>query len=248
MPKFDNENELELHQGGHFGFHAIPVDDLLATEYTLVTIIADHSGSTSGFQADMEKALKNVVESCKDSPRADNLLLRLIKFSDNHKEIHGFRPFNSIGLDEYDGILAPQGMTALYDATINGIEATATYGRKLLEEDYQVNGIVVVITDGEENKSTLGIKHVREAFAKAVQSESLESLVSILVGVNPQNSAAFLNNFKDEAGFTEYVELPDATPARLAKLAKFISQSISSQSQALGTGGPSKAIDPSVMF
>ena len=38
------------------------------------------------------------------------------------------------------------------------------------------------------------------------------------------------------------IDAGDATPAKLAKLAVFISTSISSQSQHLGTGGPSQQI------
>ena len=39
-----------------------------------------------------------------------------------------------------------------------------------------------------------------------------------------------------------HIDVGDATPRKLAKLAAFVSQSISSQSQALGTGGPSQNI------
>lgn len=45
-----------------------------------------------------------------------------------------------------------------------------------------------------------------------------------------------------DAGFTQYVEVDNATDAKLAKLADFVSRSVSSQSQALGSGGPSKAL------
>ena len=44
------------------------------------------------------------------------------------------------------------------------------------------------------------------------------------------------------AGFTQYIELADAKANTLAKLADFVSRSISSQSQSLNTGGPSKSL------
>jgi hypothetical protein len=250
MPKFKTEEQLEKLQGGHFGFEAPKISDLLATEYTLVTIIADRSGSTAGFQKEMESAIKQVVEACKASPRADNLLIRVLAFESKHEEVHGFQLLSSIGTDGYDGSLTPGGMTALYDACIDGVEATSAYGRKLLDEDYQVNGIVVVITDGMENQSTLRgpdndpAKFVRAGFENAVRGENLESMVSILIAVNSAQSeaAAALNAFHKNAGFTHFIELKDASPKTLAKMARFISESISSQSQALGTGGPSKQI------
>ena len=101
-----------------------------------------------------------------------------------------------------------------------------------------------MITDGEDNASTLGIRHVREALKQAVLTESLESLVSILIGVNVQDAriGGYLQDFKNEAGFTQYVEIGQANAAALAKLADFVSRSISAQSQSLGTAGPSQKL------
>jgi uncharacterized protein YegL len=73
----------------------------------------------------------------------------------------------------------------------------------------------------------------------------LESIKLILIGVNDSSShlKRYLDDFKTDAGFDEYISLGDVTPAKLAKLAEWISQSISSASQSLGTGGPSKAVN-----
>jgi hypothetical protein len=57
---------------------------------------------------------------------------------------------------------------------------------------------------------------------------------------------SYLDAFKRDAALDEYISAGDATAARLAKLAAFVSQSISSQSQALGTGGPSQAISATI--
>ena len=52
----------------------------------------------------------------------------------------------------------------------------------------------------------------------------------------------YLQSFKDEAGFQQYIFIDRADEKKLAKLGGFISQSISSQSQSLGTGGASKSL------
>ncbi len=49
----------------------------------------------------------------------------------------------------------------------------------------------------------------------------------------------YLDDFRTEAEFTQYVPINEADQSSLAKLAEFVSKSISSQSQALGTGGAS---------
>lgn len=245
MPRLGDSQNLQQHKTGHFGFSAVRVEDLGSSEYTLVTIVADRSGSTSGFTADMEKALKEILGACLKSPRADNLMIRLVTFDDQHREAHGFKLLSQIAPSDYDGILAPQGMTALYDAAVNAVEATNNYGRTLLENDLSVNGIVFVITDGGDNRSVLRTTDVRKELERAVSGENLESLVSILIAVNAQDPSLsnMLQQFNTEAGFTQYVELKDASKGTLAKLAQFVSKSVSSQSQALGTGGASQSIN-----
>lgn len=251
MPRFTNAtttNQVQ-HKAGHFGFSAAKIDDLGATEYTLVTIVADRSGSTSGFQKDMEASLKEIVKACQHSPRADNLLVRFVTFETRHREEHGYRLLQDCNLDDYNGSLAPLGTTALYDATIDAVEATTNYGETLMSQDFLVNAIVVVMTDGWENASKFNdVAYVKKAFAETLKEEKLESLISILVGVNEASAGGDLKAFAADAGFTQYVGLKDASKSTLAKLAQFVSSSISSQSQSLGSGAASTPISPSVHF
>lgn len=246
MPRLGNDEEQQQFKANHFGFSGVRIDadSLGATEYTLVTVAADKSGSTEFFQKQMEAVLKEVVKACLDAPRADNLLLRVISFDDSQVEVHGFKLLSSINADSYDDVLAPGGMTALYDAATDAIEAENAYGRELMEKDYDVNGIVIVITDGLNNRGKCTVNQVRKALQAAVSGENLESMLSILVGVNiqEQHIKDELDKFKEEAGFTQFVPLADADRKTLAQLAEFMSQSISSQSKALGSGGPSQAI------
>ena len=66
----------------------------------------------------------------------------------------------------------------------------------------------------------------------------MESLTIVLVGVNTVDPimAKCLENVKDETNITQFVDIGSATPNKLAKLANFISRSISSTSQALSDG------------
>ena len=246
MPKIGGDSEnLQQHKTGHFGFSAVRVEDLGSTEYTLVTIVADRSGSVGSFSSDMEAALKEILAACLKSPRADNLMIRLVTFDNQQREVHGFKLLSQIVPDDYTGVLSPGGMTACYDATVNSIEATNNYGRTLLENDLSVNAIVFVLTDGEDNSSVLQATDVKKELQRGISGENLESLVSILIAVNVQDSriAQCLQAFNSDAGFTQYVELKDASKGTLAKLAQFVSKSVSSQSQALGTKGASQSIN-----
>ena len=241
-------NDTQLDQvvlpNSHYGYSATRLDDLGATEYTIATIVADVSGSTAAFIFEMEAAITRIVQACKFSPRADNLLLRLIAFDDSLSELHGFKLLENCHLADYGGALTPGGSTALYDATENAVASTTNYAQKLAAGDFSANAIVFVITDGMDNASKTSARQVKAAFAEAIRSEALESIVSVLIGVNVNNLqvSQYLKTFHVDAGFTQYVELDNADAKTLARLAEFVSQSISAQSQALGTGGASQPL------
>ncbi|MFA5153283.1 MAG: hypothetical protein WC554_12035, partial [Clostridia bacterium] len=134
--------------------------------------------------------------------------------------------------------------TALYDASINGIEAALSYGKTLVDKDFSVNGIVFVLTDGDNNASIYSRAKVKESLDKAVKNEILESMVSILIGVGVGDPIIddYLDKYHKESGFTQYAKISEATKNKLAKLAEFVSKSISSQSQSLNQKIPSQPL------
>lgn len=240
-------DDMETRQigGSNFSFSAKRIEELGASEYTVCLLIVDVSASVEGFEQDIENTVKHVVQACGDSPRADNLLLRTILFSTDVEELHGFKPLTECNVNDYTGTIRVRSATALFDAAYNGIQSMVEYGRELTENEYDVNGAVYVITDGMDNRSKFTPKMVGEALKSATKTEVLESCVSVLVGVNTDASTGlntYLEDFKNEAGFTQYIAIGDATPKALARVASFIAESVSSQSQALGTGGPSKPL------
>jgi hypothetical protein len=247
MPLF-NDTNMEAHAigGTGFGFSAKRIGDLGATEYTLVTLAVDATGSVSGWQDKIENAVKAVVKACRKSPRADNLLLRFVTFNTHVgvQEVHGFKPLAECDVDKYTGTVIPGGATNLYDAGYSSAGALNQYGKNLTSQDFAANGIFVVITDGDDNASKTTPAMLKDEITKGVTGESLESVVSILVGVNvtDPHMSQRLKDFQTGVGFTQYIEVDSATDGKIAKLADFVSRSVSSQSQALGSGGPSKAL------
>lgn len=241
-----NEERMETRSipNGHYGYSTMRLEDLGASEYTLVTIVNDASGSVAGFCGAMEKALGSIVQACKMSPRSNNLLLRLVTFNDRLSETHGYKLLDQCRPADYAGILSPGGSTALYDAAENAVAAAAAQGRQMKDAGYSVNGIVFVMTDGMDNASHLAIPQLRHTLEQGVQDSHLESLVSVLIGVNVRDRGVsdYLKQLYADAGFTQYIELERADASTLARLADFVSRSISAQSQSLGTGGPSRPL------
>lgn len=239
MPILDATTMSTRHIGGtHYGFSATRIEDLGATEWTLVGIVTDVSGSVGRFRTPIENAIREIVSACALSPRADNTMLRLTTFNDKVSEIHGFRPLPQCQSDDYLGVIKTGGSTALYDAAHNVVESIRLYGQDLHDQDFESNAILFVITDGEDNASYLTAKHVREALEATVSSEVLSSMISVLIGVGVKDKtlSQYLQDLHKEAGFSQYIELGNASATTLAKLADFVSRSINIQSQALASG------------
>lgn len=229
--------------GSGYGYTGAKIDTLTSFQNTLAVTVFDESGSTTGFATQMEAAVKEVIKALRRSPVADNLMYRQVHFGTNYREHHGYLPLAQCDPDSYDGCYKPGGTTHLYDACDRVIRETLDYADRQAQMKYLCNGVIYIITDGCDYGSTLKVPDVKLALAKAISSESLESLMTFLIGINPDASVQQgLLDFKAEAGFTEYIPVENADEKSLAKLANWlVSQSVS-QSQALGTGGPSQSL------
>ena len=247
MATDDNQVVNVIPGAGNFQFSAVRIEDLGATEYTLVTIIVDISGSVIRFADELLNCIKSIVGACQKSPRAENLLIRLLLFNDDIYEVHGFKNLSDIDVNGYDP-LRPDSMTALFDASYDGIGATLEYARQLVDQDFDCNGAVYIITDGMDNRSKMTPKSIKEKLELAIQAEEIESIITVLVALHDpstrwsQEVKDALDKFYKEAGLSQFLDIGEATPQKLAKLAGFVSESVSSQSQALGTGAPSQSL------
>ena|SRR3989344_1024847 len=250
MPRLNTDTEQVTHKiGSGFSFKGARIDHLGATEYTLVTIAVDETGSVVAFKDELRKMLVMAVEACKKSPRSDNILIRVIKFSSKYAkgvdEIHGFKPLSEIDTAAYPAF-NPGGMTPLCDAAFSIIGAMNVYGKQLLDQEFGANGIGFLITDGDNNNSTATEAMVKAEAKKSVSGETLESLITVLIGINVAEFKKTLEDFQRNTGITQFIDAGDASPRKLAKIADFVSSSVSSTSLALGTGGPSQNISPTI--
>jgi hypothetical protein len=236
-------NPLDHHAiaGTSYGFSAVRIADLGATEYTLVGIAADASASVQGWADQIEDCIAEVARSCGCSPRADNLLCRVAAFDHRVHEVHGFRPLGDIDPDrDYRDTVRHGGSTALYDASLNAIAAVRDYAEQLDGADFECNGIVFVVTDGADNASTAKLDEITDALERATKSGHLDSMLAVLVGVGTADPGLrrHLDALHKKAGFSAFIEIDRADAKHLAQLARFVSKSIALQSRALGTAGP----------
>lgn len=248
MPKFEQFETVSqiITQGGSkIQFSAVRPDKLKSNEQTLVTLVIDETGSVAPFATDLLNMLQSVIESCQLNPNIDSLTFRVLAFNSVTKirEIHGFRQLHDVQLNDYKRF-RPDGSTPLYDAALNAIASTVAYGGTLTQQGMVVNALIVIVTDGEDNASSSDPQDILQEVQKARQKENLDSLLTILVGINTQDKriVGLLKKFQEKAEIDAYIDAGEATPHRLAQLMKFISDSIGAQSSQLGTGQQSSVL------
>lgn len=235
---------------GNFQFTAVGLNRIATASVTLVTIVVDVSESVEDYRAELEKCLDHILEACKLSPNHDSLLIRVISFNSTVRELTGFLPIADHG--SFVGRLHPSGCTALVDATLDALSGIQGYAETLHKQDYLANGYMVVVTDGVGNTGSemdpaaiaALVQRMIEGDKKNKVEPVLESLQSILVAVNAASCIKRLKAFHAAAGLGQFVDLGDASANQIAKLVGFISKSISSSSQALGTGQAPAPVNP----
>jgi len=248
----DEEEIMQVPGAGTFTFSAKKIDKLGALQYTVVTIAIDVSGSVTSFADQLLLCLKAIIEACRDNQRAEFLVIRVITFGSTIEEIHGFRELVDIATDDYDP-LQPGGFTLLFDGSYDAVGSTIEYSRQMVERGYDVNGAVYIITDGGENpgshRTIASPKMIKDMVEDALRKEYLESLITTIIALyDPMSSWADttqndLTTFQVEANFTKYIEAGEATADNLSKLADWVSASISSQSDQVGSNTPSQVLD-----
>ncbi len=243
-----NELNIEIPENTAFGFSAVDPETIqnLEDEYTLVSIAEDVSPSTGELRDEMCQGMKTVNLACKKAPRADKVMLHCAKFGSQIEEIHGFKPVNDINENDYTPSLTIGSSTCLYDAIFNAVAAVARYAEILDKSDIGSNGIIFVLTDGMDNSSSIGPQTILEKIEEIKMKEILESIKIIIIGFNDPNSSyskqvvQYLVNLTKELNLDQYIDVGAMTPKAAAKVFGFVSQSISAQSQHLGTGGASQ--------
>lgn len=231
-----------------YSYSSVPMDEIKDWEYTIVKIAIDKSSSVAEFKDDLEKMIKNCIEACKLNAREESILVSIEAFSSDLEEIHGFVRLTDINPDNYAGTIEPGGMTALYDATLSAVESVKQYGESLVKKDNLCNAIIFIITDGGENdsskaKGAAGLKKIRKAIADIKKDELLESVRVLLIGVGDEEDVKdYLDQFQKDIGIDQFEWAGQATPKVLHKIGQFMSESVSSQSQSLGSGKPSQKL------
>lgn len=134
------------------------VDDLESESITLIFLGNDESGSMTPYINDMKNCLSEFKTALTDSKEADEILVARADFSDTIN-VGGYKK-----ISEFDTGFAAYGMTAMYDAIVEGADKLKEY-RKFLKEQgmTRVKAVFAIFSDGLDNQSSHSFSETRQA-------------------------------------------------------------------------------------
>jgi hypothetical protein len=220
------------------GINGMDVEEIQATDVTLVTMIIDDSGSIrfSGLTDSVREGQNQMIGAIEKSKQKDNILIAQWKLGSEPELIQSYLPIDqSIRLDHSN--YNPQSGTALYDTWMTVAAANVAYAQKLKASGRPVKSIIVIITDGRDE----GSARFSASDCARINKDLLmsEQFIIAFVGVadNTHNETLF-RMVAEEMGFPDgSVLTADATPSEMRKVFNVVSQSAIRASQKAVTPG-----------
>lgn len=204
------------------------MEDIEATDVTLVTLLIDASSSIAF--ANLEQAVRDgqaeLLASFGGSKEKDNILIALWTFNSSVDVVHSYVPVDdATKLDQksYRGT----GYTRLYDGWCDALAANVAYAQQLRDSGTPVRSVVVVITDGEDTGSRRKARH-----CKSLSEDLLRSEQFVLAFVGVGEEARFRRIAKSMGVPDGCVEVQkQATPSGLRQVFQMVSRSAIRASQ-----------------
>ena len=148
-------------------------DEIQVDETINAVFVVDVSPSISSYVQHLNHAFSDFVSTMQKSHVADKLLVSVVEFSDKVSVRTGFQPIAQLQSIDF----TPQGSgTALYDATLKGLENAVAYRKNLESSGVMAKTLLFVITDGEDNSSKVLAKKVKAEMQAVISNEKNETL------------------------------------------------------------------------
>ena len=214
----------------------VNIDEIDSEEATLVHVAIDASASMYDHTDAIINAYKQqFLDPLRKAQNANSILVATSVFSSgggpNVRLIHGYTPIPQcpdLTLNDYN----PNGMTPLFDAVFQGISGLVTYGQDLRDNGTRTKSIVIVMSDGWENASSVGQSKVRRLSEDVLKAQEFV-LAYIFFGEESEG-----DNAAKDIGFPIHHRLTsnlDATGIR--RVFGTVSASVISTSQAQVSSG-----------
>lgn len=213
------------------------LEDIMASDVTLVTVLLDASSSIAdrGLAQAVRDGHAALLEAFAKSREKDSVLLALWTFASAMDVVHSYLPVSdATRLDAKN--YRPSGATALYDTWCDALAANVAYAQRLRAGGTPCKSLVVVVTDGEDVGSKRSAGDCARLSSDVLASETF---TLAFVGVGP---GADFHRVARAMGVPagDVLVQKDATPTALRQVFHLVSQSALKVSQgkiAPGAGG-----------
>jgi hypothetical protein len=209
-----------------------PLSQLTSNEVTLAMNIIDMSGSMGAYATNLIGAYNDdYLAAMAHSTAAEDILVSTILFNDGVRLLHGY--VNLLDAPPLNRqVYNPDGMTALYDAVAHGLTNMVIYAQHLRQCGVMVRCLVIVYSDGGDNKSRQSATAVRRASHDLLKQEMY---TLAYVGFKSGGiSAAELQGLADAIGFPETL-ISGLDHRELRRIFHLVSASTIRASQQQGT-------------
>ena len=209
----------------------IAVDDVSATEVTLVGVLVDDSSSISS--ARNEQAVRDghnlVVEALKNSKAKDSVLLHTAAL--NGPVINPFRPLEQVELltpRNYQ----PWGSTPLYDRTVVFWGTILAKAQEFSDNGVPVRTVSMILSDGANNTS---VHYQQPSKVAKIAADMINSEMHILAAMGVEDGFTDFRQVFSEMGILDkWILTPGNTPSEIRQAFQVFSQSAVSVSQNAG--------------
>ncbi len=206
----------------NLSFNNFNPDDIQTDETINAVFVVDVSPSIGSYVKDLNHAFNDFVASMQQSHVADHLLVSVLEFNEKVKARTGFQPILQVPNIQFK----PCGSgTALYDATLQGLQQAVDYRTNLEASGVTTKTLLFVITDGGDNSSQNQAAMVKKKVTEILSKEqNAFSFTTILFGVG---NAATFERAQQNMGLQHLAKV-GTSGTEIKKMIGFISQSISS--------------------
>lgn len=162
------------------------LEELDATDVTLVTVLLDRSSSIAygGLEKAVREGYNLLADTFSQANEADGLLMALWTFNHEAHVVHSYVPVEDatrLTAKNFSG----GGGTALYDTWCDGLAANVAYAQQLRAGGTPCRSVAVVITDGEDCNSRRTAADCKRLARDLLASEQF---VLAFVGVGDETS------------------------------------------------------------
>lgn len=160
------------------------LEDLAASDVTLVTVLIDASSSIAS--SHLEQAVRDgqnaLIDAFSGSKERDSILLACWTFSGTMDVLHSYVPTDEATRLDARNYRA-SGSTRLYDTWCDALTANVAYAQRLRDGGTPARSVVVVLTDGEDVGSKRTAAHCA-LLSKDLLASELFTLAFVGVGTD----------------------------------------------------------------